>query len=206
MIFSQRLASKWNINAALFLTNGKGYYESYKSDKSFSSYGLDDVIIGGDTITTTNLVNQKWLDNSFYGLTFSANYTLPEKLRVIIGGGITQYYGKHFGKVIWAQYASNGDNERHWYDNTGLKNDINIYAKATWQVVKKISLFADLQYRYVGYRMDGELDDLRSIDQSHTFHFFNPKTGLFFGFNDYLNGYFSFGVGNREPSRNNYKP
>ncbi len=173
MIFSQRLGSKWNINAAFFLTNGKGYYESYKSGKSFSDYGLDDVIIGGDTITKTNLVNQKWLDNSFYGLTFSTNYTLPEKLRVIIGGGITQYYGKHFGKVIWAQYASNGDNERHWYDNTGLKNDINIYAKATWQVVKKLTLFADIQYRYVDYRMDGVLDDLRRIDQTHTFHFIN---------------------------------
>ncbi len=205
MIFSQRLGSKWNINAAFFLTNGKGYYESYKSGKSFSDYGLDDVIIGGDTITKTNLVNQKWLDNSFYGLTFSTNYTLPEKLRVIIGGGITQYYGKHFGKVIWAQYASNGDNERHWYDNTGLKNDINIYAKATWQVVKKLTLFADIQYRYVDYRMDGVLDDLRRIDQTHTFHFINPKAGIFYDFTKELNAYFSFGVGNREPSRNNYK-
>ena len=205
LIFSQRLGSKWTINAALFLTNGKGYYENYKSGQSFASYGLDDVIIGGDTITTTNMVNQKWLDNSFYGLTFSTNYTLPEKLRVIIGGGVTQYYGKHFGKVIWAQYASNGDNERHWYDNTGLKNDINIYTKATWQVVKKLTLFADMQYRYVGYRMDGLLDDLQGIDQTHTFHFINPKAGIFYDFTDELNAYFSFGVGNREPSRNNYK-
>ncbi len=205
MIFSQRLGSKWTINGALFLTNGKGYYENYKSGQSFSDYGLNDVIIGGDTITSTSLVNQKWLDNSFYGLTFSTNYMLPDKLRVIIGGGITQYYGKHFGKVIWAQYASNGDNERHWYDNTGLKNDINIYTKATWQVIKKLSLFADLQYRYVDYRMNGILDDLQRIDQTHTFHFINPKAGLFYDFTEHLNAYFSFSIGNREPSRNNYK-
>ena len=205
LIFSQKLGSRWNINAALFLTNGKGYYESYKSDETFAEYGLDDVIIAGDTILSTNLVNRKWLDNSYYGLTFSTGYTLPDRLKLIIGGGITQYYGTHYGHVIWAQYASNGDNQRNWYENTGLKNDINIFAKATWQVMTKLTLFADLQYRYVDYGMRGELDDLRSINQFHTFHFFNPKTGIFFDFTKHLSGYLSFGVGNREPSRNNYK-
>jgi len=205
LLFSQKLDSRWNINAVLFLTNGKGYYESYKPDETFAEYGLDDVIIGGDTIASTSLVNQKWLDNSFYGLTFSTNYTIPDRLRLIVGGGITQYYGKHFGKVIWAHYASNGDNSRDWYFNTGLKNDINIYAKVTWELMQKLTLFADLQYRYVGYRMDGTLDNLRRLDQTHTFHFFNPKAGIFYDFTDHLNGYFSFSVGNREPSRNNYR-
>ncbi|NQV01239.1 MAG: TonB-dependent receptor [Bacteroidia bacterium] len=205
LIFSQKLGVKWNINAALFLTNGKGYYESYKPDETFAEYGLDDVIIGGDTIQSTNLVNRKWLDNSYYGLTFSTIYTLPDRLKLIIGGGISQYYGEHFGRVIWARYTSNGDNQRNWYENTGLKNDVNIFVKGTWQVMKKLTLFADLQYRYVDYRMDGELDDLRSINQFHLFHFFNPKTGIFFDFTEHLKGYLSFGVGNREPSRNNYK-
>jgi len=205
LIFSQKLGSRWNINAALFLTNGKGYYENYKQDETFAEYGLEDVIAGVDTITTTNLVNQKWLDNSYYGLTFSAGYNLPDKVNLILGGGITQYYGTHYGKVIWAQYASNGDNERNWYNNSGLKNDLNIYAKATWQVVKRITLFADLQYRYVDYRMDGTLDDLRPINQFHSFNFFNPKTGIFFNLTKHLDAYISFSVGNREPSRNNYK-
>ncbi|MFC2101815.1 TonB-dependent receptor [Bacteroidota bacterium] len=205
LIFSQKLGPRWNINAALFLTNGKGYYESYKPDETFAEYGLDDMIMGGDTILETNLVNQKWLDNHYYGLTFSTNYKVPEKIHVILGGGITQYYGKHYGKVIWAQYASNGDNSRNWYFSTGLKNDFNIFAKATWQVVNKVTLFADLQYRYVNYHLDGTLDDLSPISQVHTFNFFNPKTGIFFDFTKHLTGYLSFGVGNREPSRNNYK-
>jgi len=205
LIFSQRLGPKWNINTALFLTNGKGYYENYRSGRSYGDYGLDNVTIGGDTITETNLVDQKWLDNSYFGLTFSANYKLPEQLKVIIGGGISQYYGLHFGKVIWAQYASNGDNERKWYDNRGLKNDINIYAKANWQVLKKMALFADIQYRYVDYDMAGLMDDLQTVDQYYQFHFFNPKGGLFFNITDHFSGYFSLSVGNREPSRNNYK-
>lgn len=204
LIFSQKPASRWNINAALFLTNGKGYYESYKPYESFAGYGLEDVIFGADTITETSLVNQKWLDNRYYGLTFSTCFTIPERAKVIFGGGITQYYGKHYGKVIWAQYASNGENSRNWYFNTGLKNDLNIFAKATWQLMKKITLFADLQYRFVDYTITGTRDDLQPINQGHTFHFFNPKTGIFFDFTKSLSGYISFGVGNREPSRNNY--
>jgi len=205
LIFSQKLGTRWNINTALFLTNGKGYYENYKADETFAEYGLGDVIIGNDTIISTNLVNRKWLDNSYYGLTFSTGYAIPDKLKLIFGGGVSQYYGLHYGRVIWAQFASNGDNQRNWYENNGLKNDINIFAKATWEVMSMITLFADLQYRYVYYRMEGILDDLRPIDQIHTFNFFNPKTGIFFDFTKYLNGYISFGVGNREPSRNNYK-
>ncbi len=205
LIFSQKPGIRWNINTALFLTKGKGYYENYKPDETFAEYGLDNVIIGNDTLLSTNLVNRKWLDNSYYGLTFSTGYTIPDKLKLIFGGGISQYYGMHYGHMIWAQYASNGDNQRNWYENTGLKNDINIFTKASWEVMKMITLFADLQYRYVYYRMEGELDDLRPINQTHTFNFFNPKTGIFFDFTKHLNGYLSFGIGNREPSRNNYK-
>jgi iron complex outermembrane receptor protein len=47
-------------------------------------------------------VRQKWLDNDFYGTTFSANYK-SEKLDVILGGGYNKYEGSHFGKVIWAR-------------------------------------------------------------------------------------------------------
>jgi iron complex outermembrane recepter protein len=205
LIFSQKFGSRWNLNAALFLTNGKGYYENYKSNQSFAKYGLEDVIIGGDTITETNLVNQKWLDNNYYGLTYSLQYQNPGKIRVILGGAVMQYYGLHYGKVIWAQYASNGNNERNWYENSGLKNDINVYAKATWQVWKKLSLFGDLQFRYVDYVMAGNHDDLRSLNQSHVYRFYNPKAGVFFDFSDNLNAYFSFSVGNREPSRNNFR-
>jgi iron complex outermembrane receptor protein len=50
-------------------------------EDAMSDYGL--VPVG--TVTTTDLVRQKWLDNDFYGTTFSANYK-SEKLDVILGG------------------------------------------------------------------------------------------------------------------------
>lgn len=205
VLFSQMLMKNWNLNAAVHYTKGKGYYENYKQGVDFSDYGLDNVTIGDSTLTSTDLINRKILDNDFYGITFSTNYSIPEKFKVTLGGAWNRYFGQHYGKVIWAEYASNGNNDRNWYYNTGLKKDFNIFAKASYQVMKKLNLFADIQYRHVSYKMEGTLDNLRTLDQEHFYNFFNPKGGLFFELSKHNDLYFSIGVANREPSRNNYK-
>jgi iron complex outermembrane receptor protein len=205
LLFSQEVSHDLNINAALHYTKGSGYYENYAPQQYLSSYGLNEVILGTDTVWQTNLVNQKWIANDFYGITFSGNYQKGEKLKLTLGGAWNRYYGKHYGKVIWAEYASNGDNQRDWYNGTGLKKDFNIYVKASYLVFKGINLYADLQYRNIYYKMDGTLEDLRTLDQVHTFSFFNPKAGIYYTINDKQDVYFSFAVGNREPNRNNYE-
>ena len=205
LIFSQEITREIIVNAAIHYTKGYGYYENYEQDQSFSDYNLNNVILGNDTITHTDLINQKWLDNDFYGLTFSANYNPGNKVKLTLGGAWNDYFGKHYGKVIWAEYASNGDNESHWYYNTGSKRDFNVFAKISYQVLKKLNLFADLQYRNLYYKIDGTLEDLRNLDQLHTFNFFNPKAGVYFDINDKQDIYFSFAIGHREPNRNNYE-
>lgn len=205
LIFSQVAGRGLTLNGALHYTHGRGYYENYKEDASFSSYGLGDVVLGGDTISSTDLVNRKELDNDFAGLTFSAVWQIPDRLKVIAGGGWNRYHGRHSGKIIWAEFASNGSNTRNWYYNTGLKSDFNLYAKANYHLLPRLNLFADLQYRRVAYDMEGTLDNLRNLDQDHLFNFFNPKTGLYWTLNPRNDLYFSFAVANREPSRNNYK-
>ena len=205
LLFSQLLAKNWNFNSAVHYTKGKGYYENYEQGASFSAYGLNNVVIGDSTITSTDLVNRKMMDNDFCGITFSTNYSIPDKLKVTLGGAWNRYWGQHFGKVTWAEYSSNGNNDRNWYYNTGLKLDFNIFGKASYRLLKGLNLFADLQYRRVSYKMEGTLDNLRSLDQDHLFNFFNPKGGIFFEINKQNDLYFSFGLANREPSRNNYK-
>jgi iron complex outermembrane receptor protein len=205
LLFSQEINHDFNINAALHYTKGSGYYESYAPGQSFAAYNLNDVIIGNDTIRQTDLINQKWLDNDFYGVTFSGNFKRNDNLKVTIGGAWNQYYGKHYGKVIWAQYASNGDNNMNWYSSMGLKNDFDIFAKVTYTIFKHFNLFADLQYRNIYYKMNGTLEDLRTLDQVHVFNFFNPKAGIFYSINDKQDVYLSYAVGNREPNRDAYE-
>jgi iron complex outermembrane receptor protein len=205
LLFSQEITRDFNINAALHYTKGSGYYESYDTAQSFSDYNLNNVVIGGTTITTTNLIEQKWLDNDFYGFTFSGNYHRKDNLKITLGGAWNQYYGKHYGKVIWAQYASNGNNDLNWYYGTGLKNDFDIFAKVTYTVFRHFNLFADLQYRNIYYKMAGTLEDLRTLDQVHVFNFFNPKAGMFYSISNKQDVYLSFAVGNREPNREAYE-
>jgi len=202
--YAREISQFWKINAALFYVRGRGYYEQYKEDRSFSSYGLPDIIIGGDTIGNTDLVQQKWLNNHYYGLTWSVNYK-KNKLDVVVGGGWNQYDGDHYGKIIWAEYAMNMDKDHEWYRNNGLKTDLNFYARANYQLLTKLNIYGDLQYRVINYRIDGIHDDLRDISQEHDFNFFNPKLGLVYDINDKHRTFFSFGVANREPNRSVYR-
>ena len=202
--FANQFNPQLNLSAALFYTKGRGYYESYRNKDSYQEYGLEDVIIGGDTITETNLIRQKWLDNDFYGFNLSLNYSIS-KLDLSVGGGWNQYDGDHFGYIIWAEHASNSFINKPWYENTGRKTDYNVFAKATYELNKLIGFYADMQYRGIDYEMEGVHDDLRDLTQSHSFNFFNPKGGLFVNLNDKNSFYGSVAVANREPSRSVYR-
>jgi iron complex outermembrane receptor protein len=215
LMLSQQLAKKLMLNLAGHYTRGKGYYEQYKGPEynndfgfngkeSFADYGLDDVIIGDDTITETSLIRRRQLDNHFYGLTYSFKYDNLKKFNATLGGGWNTYDGKHYGEIIWAEYASNGAPGHHFYDGTGLKKDLNVYVKANYTPIKKLNLFADLQYRNVRYTIDGTDIGFVPLNENETFHFFNPKAGASFNINSRNSVYASFAIGNREPVRSDF--
>jgi len=194
--WGESISDKWSTNLALHYTKGKGYYENYKEDAEMSDYNLNPV----GAVTTTDLVRQKWLDNDFYGTTFSAKYK-EEKLDVIIGGGWNKYEGDHYGKVIWARYASQSELGDHYYDDFSTKTDGNIFAKANYQFTEELSFYGDLQYRNVKYKANSAETGL--VDDN--FNFFNPKAGLNYAFNEKNTLYFSYARANREPNRTDYE-
>jgi iron complex outermembrane receptor protein len=198
--WSERVSDYWNTNLSLHYTIGNGYYENYKEDADFAEYGLTPVVIGGETVETTDLVRRKWLDNDFYGFTFSANYE-KDKLALTIGGGLNNYEGEHFGEVIWARFASTSEPGDHYYDQNAVKTDGNVFTKATYQIAEKWSLFGDLQYRYVDYHTT--IDSGAEIDQQ--FNFFNPKAGVTYFLNNKNSLYFSYARANKEPSRTDFE-
>ena len=193
LLWNQKLASKWQSNIALHYTIGKGYYEQFKEDSDFADYNLPDF----GTITTTDLIRKRWLDNDFFGTTFSLNYK-TEKTDVIIGGAANKYQGKHFGEVVWTQYYIPTTNK--YYDNFGNKNDVNFYSKASQQI-GKINVFADLQYRMVFY----QANSIKFNDVNDTFRFFNPKAGITYTLNTASSIYGYFGIANKEPRRDDYE-
>jgi iron complex outermembrane receptor protein len=194
--WSESFSNKWSSNLAFHYTKGKGYYENYKEDADMADYNLNPV----GAVVTTDLVRQKWLDNDFYGTTFSLKYK-DEKLDVIFGGGWNKYEGDHFGKVIWSRYASQSELGDHYYDDYAAKTDGNIFAKANYQILDKLSFYGDLQYRRVTYKANSIETGLVDDD----FNFFNPKAGLNFEINQKNTLYFSYARANREPNRTDYE-
>lgn len=194
--WSESISDKWSTNFALHYTKGKGYFENYKPDALMAEYNLAPA---GD-VSETDLIRQKWLDNDFYGSTFSAKYK-DEKLDIILGGGWNKYEGDHYGKVIWARNASTSELGDHYYDDFSTKTDGNIFAKANYQFTEKLSFYGDLQYRRVGYKANSAETGL--VDD--TFNFFNPKAGLNYAFNEKNTLYFSYARANREPNRTDYE-
>nr|WP_315180125.1 TonB-dependent receptor [uncultured Flavobacterium sp.] len=194
--WNEKISENWSTNFALHYTKGKGFYENYKEDADLTDYGLQPV----GAVTTSDLIRQKWLDNDFYGTTFSANYK-KDKLDVIFGGGWNKYEGSHFGKVIWARFASQSELGDRYYDDYAVKTDGTVFAKANYQITAQLSLFGDLQYRTVNYKANGVQADV--VDD--TFNFFNPKTGLTYDINANNALYFSYARANREPNRTDYE-
>jgi iron complex outermembrane receptor protein len=145
-------------------------------------------------------VRQKWLDNDFYGTTVSANYK-KEGWDIILGGGYNKYDGTHFGKVIWARYASTSELGDRYYEDQATKTDGTVYAKANYQVSERFSLFGDLQLRNVHYKADSDETGL----VNDNFNFFNPKGGFNYELSKNNQLYASYARANREPNRTDYE-
>jgi iron complex outermembrane receptor protein len=148
------------------------------------------------------------LDNHFAGGVMSAKY-ISEAVDIQIGGAGNYYIGEHFGRLNYLEDSLVVPVNYEYYRNDAKKTDANVYGKVNWRVLNRgkesLSLYADLQYRYVRYVRNGVNDeDMTDLPLDVKFHFFNPKAGL-----TYRNGGHllagSFAVANREPSRNNYK-
>ena len=204
LLSSHVLSSNWTFNFNLHYTKGSGYYEEYKEADKFANYGVPNIINGTETIKKTDLIRRKWLDNDFYGTTFSLVYQGNNKLSANIGGGFNQYDGKHFGEIIWAKYAQNIPFGYRWYNNDATKKDFNLYGKVNYALTENLNAFADLQIRTVNYTMAGIASKRQDITQKADYSFFNPKLGLTYQLANNSSIYASYSIGNKEPGRQDF--
>lgn len=188
------------LTTTFFLTKGKGYYEQYKADESYSDYGLPDPIINGSPVTETDLVRQLWLDNNLYGQTIGYNY-YRNKTMLNIGGAWAQYRGKHFGEVIWAE---TGIPKNHrWYNLDASKSDVNAFVKLRRQVKEQWYVFGDIQYRNVVYTINGFRNNPALKIKEH-YGFVNPKAGVTYE-GKKMQAALSYALANKEPNRDDFE-
>jgi iron complex outermembrane recepter protein len=205
LIYTGTYNQNWKANAALHYTYGRGFFEQFRPNDRLSRYALPPVEIGEASISRMDIIRRRWLDNDFYGGVFSVNYISDNgRWDAVIGGGANRYDGDHFGEIIWMQYAGNTNIRDRYYDNVAVKDDFNLFAKATYEVSNGLFLYGDLQGRWIDYTFQGINNDLRDISGETSFAFFNPKFGFSYQPADGRSWYASYAVANREPVRRDF--
>ncbi len=204
LLYSQDITDDFMLNTALHYTHGEGYYEQYKADQNLSDYGFSGPVFGGIQVDTTDLIRRRWLNNDFYGVTFSGHYQPGNRLELTLGGAWNAYDGDHYGEIIWAEITGNAGIRDRYYDNNGYKTDFNIYLKGSYAITNALSAYADIQYRSINYTLTGIDNDRLPIDGQYMYQFVNPKAGINYRLTPGTNLYLSYSVGNKEPVRTDF--
>lgn len=205
LLVDQKITDKLSFNGALHYTHGYGYYEEYQPAQALSGYNINPVIIGTDTISTTDLTRRLWLNNKFYGLTYNLDYNPNNNLNIDLGGAYNQYRNAHYDNIEWTQQSTNIPPDYEYARNDAFKTDFNIYGKVDYRI-GKLKLYADMQYRHLSYNyfyVDG-YDQTIGPKQQVWLDFFNPKAGVSYQIDKQDNLYASFAIANHEPDRDDY--
>ena len=213
--WNERLNSNWNFTLGLNYTHGSGFYEEYNDlwyDQNISFSGatsfdylqLKPFTIGDTTISDSENISQKRLDNDYYVITLGLNYN-TEDTSLNFGGLYSYYVGDHFGDLIWGQSLGEVLPNHRFYENQGIKKEGSFFAKATQTLSEGFTGFIDLQLRSIGYQVSGQIAGPASFSVDDNFVFFNPKAGLTYEVASGQKLYFSYAKAQREPNRTDYE-
>ncbi len=206
LVLNHRFNPHWELNATAFYTYGYGYYKQYRDDATPAEYG-----IGNDFSIEQDLIRRKVMRNHLGGIQTAANYHTAT-LQLTLGASWSFYNCPHWGEIEWIDgYTAAELPDEHWYDNDVTKQDANLFARASWQVNDRLSLFADLQYRHVHYKAWGVNDNfineevgMQPIAVNESYHFLNPHLGLQWRPAAGHTLYASFAVAQKEPTRSDF--
>ena len=200
--FNTRLSKRSSLNITYYNTLGAGYFEQFKYQDKLSNYGLPNYVNSVDTFKRTDIIRRRWLDNTLNGII--ANVIAEAGAwRIAGGGGYSQYYGNHFGEIVWARFAPAAGHLAHYYDAIGDKYDGNIFLKIDRDIVSGLSITADGQLRRVYHRGRGFDNDLRPVNFVGNYTFYNQKLGWVYQRNT-SKFYGSAGIIHKEPSRGDF--
>ena len=213
--WTQQLEANWNLSLGLNYTYGRGYYEEYNDlwdDQNLSFSGatefsylqLPNYTFGNTTISTSENVTRKWLDNDYYVGTLSVNHN-SSKATLNFGLLASRYIGDHFGTLIWGEQLRNVSPRHRFYENVGRKNEASAFAKGTCDFNTQWSGYLDLQWRSLSYTVEGEVKGPAAFSVDERYSFFNPKAGVVFTPNAQQQLYFSFARAHREPNRTDFE-
>lgn len=205
LVVNHRFNDRWSLASTLFYTYGYGYYKQYRDDATLAEYG-----IGQDYNLELDMIRRKVMRNHLGGVQTAAHYQ-SNRLQLSLGGSWSFYTCPHWGEIDWIDQMPEADLSGRWYDNDVTKQDANLFARASWQLSKQLSLFADLQFRHVHYKAWGVNDNfvseevgMQPIAVNESYNFLNPHLGLQWRPAERHTIYASAAIAQKEPTRSDF--
>ncbi|MGE5811217.1 MAG: TonB-dependent receptor, partial [Ignavibacteria bacterium] len=191
------------LNSALFLVNGKGFfeYDSYWSVFYDDYFRLKHDGFDSSYVPINSLI-RAMVENTQYGWIprLSLKHSNGE---LIIGGEFRKHKSDHWGRI---QYANNlppdYDLNRYYYFYNGSKDIINGFVNESYNLDENLNILGELQVAYHKYRLYNE--KYVGTDFQVSDLFFNPRLGFNYKFFTELNAFFSFARVTREPRLKDY--
>ena len=200
LYYSYLIDSAWSLKAVVDYTHGDGFYEEYKDDRSFAKYNLS-------TPGKADFIHRKQEANGAYTANLAAQYE-GSRATLSFGHTFLYFHADHFGRIVWCQDTALArllGSQHEWYRNQAVKSDATSYARCDYRLSSRANIYADLQFRYVDYRLNGFADDLFDMDFRERYPFFNPKVGASFRPTDKDRLTFLAALSHREPTRSDIK-
>lgn len=202
--FNQRRSPTTWLNTSLYYVSGKAPYYHY----FFESIPLAYLNLpNSEQGALTQALGNYQLNQRFWG-GFASQHQLLGDLDWTYGFHANYFEGDHFLNVLWLNPAPVGIWPNHpVFFNTGYKKEATLFSKSTYQLMPKLVVFLDLQWRQVwfqyGERYRSAYVPKGEMEGMH-WGFINPKLGTKYFFNPQSAVYLMFGKTSREPTRTDY--
>lgn len=212
-----RINDFWSTSATLHYTHGHGYYDEFRYQNKLKKFGLSNFVLSdGSVLKKTDFVRQKGLTQDTYGMVWNVNYQ-DRHWDVMAGASFRNFEGNHWGYLTYVaneelRHEVLADGKYKYYDSDATKADNQLFLKGTYHLTSAWDVFADVQYRHVGFMTNGINDKFyeegnayynQSLNIKKQYDFINPKAGLSYH-NGGHNAYLSYALSHREPERNNF--
>lgn len=212
-----RINDFWSTSATLHYTHGHGYYDEFRYQNKLKKFGLSNFVLSdGSVLKKTDFVRQKGLTQDTYGMVWNVNYQ-DRRWDVMAGASFRNFEGNHWGYLTYVaneelRHEVLADGKYKYYDSDATKADNQLFLKGTCHLTSAWDVFADVQYRHVGFMTNGINDKFyeegnayynQSLNIKKQYDFINPKAGLSYH-NGGHNAYLSYALSHREPERNNF--
>ncbi len=190
---------RYSITNTAYYVDGDGFFEQFKEGRDLYDYGFPE----SDSLFA-DLVQKRWLTNSYWGLLPQVSTALGDG-KVTVGVGLRRYRSEHYGEILWSDMDLPFDPSGNYYSYESTKTSFEGYAQLQLVLADRTVLSTGLQYQAHRYDwMQEPIGNFRGYEFEVDHDFISPRFGIKHTLNPSLQAYGSISYAQREPSDSDY--